>query len=48
MDADGMMAVPTGPGLGVTPLPELLDELTIARHVTTGSGSATSFDRSNG
>jgi len=47
MDADGMMAVPTGPGLGVTPLPELLDELTIARHVTTASGSATSFDRSN-
>jgi O-succinylbenzoate synthase len=47
MDADGMMAVPTGPGLGVTPLPELLDELTIARHVTTASGSTTSFDRSS-
>ena len=46
MDADGMMAVPTGPGLGVTPLPELLDELTIARYVTTASGSTTSFARS--
>jgi O-succinylbenzoate synthase len=27
---DGHIAVPTGPGLGVTPLPELLDELTTA------------------
>jgi len=32
MDADGMMQVPAGPGLGVTPIPELLDEFTISRH----------------
>ncbi|MFD2796322.1 o-succinylbenzoate synthase [Promicromonospora vindobonensis] len=28
---DGHIAVPTGPGLGVTPLPDLLDEFTTAR-----------------
>ena len=31
MDPDGMMAVPTGPGLGVTPIPDILAELTISR-----------------
>jgi O-succinylbenzoate synthase len=29
---DGMLAVPTGPGIGVEPLPEVLAELTTARH----------------
>ncbi|MFJ9314344.1 o-succinylbenzoate synthase [Pimelobacter simplex] len=28
---DGHLAVPTGPGLGVTPLPDVLDEVTVAR-----------------
>ncbi len=37
MDADGMMTVPTGPGLGVTPIPEVLDELTVERTVLVGS-----------
>jgi len=37
MDADGMMTVPTGPGLGVTPIPEALDELTVERTVLVGS-----------
>ena len=32
MDADGMMQVPAGPGLGVTPIPELLDDFTVSRH----------------
>jgi O-succinylbenzoate synthase len=36
MDADGMMAVPTGPGLGVTPIPEVLDDLRVARDVLVG------------
>lgn len=31
MDADGMMTVPTGPGIGVTPIPDVLAELTTAR-----------------
>jgi O-succinylbenzoate synthase len=31
MDAEGMMTVPTGPGLGVTPIPEILSELTTTR-----------------
>ena len=31
MDADGMMTVPSGPGLGVTPLPDVLAELTTSR-----------------
>jgi O-succinylbenzoate synthase len=26
---DGHLAVPTGPGLGVEPIPELLDEVTV-------------------
>ena len=30
---DGRIDVPTGPGLGVEPLPEVLEELTVARHV---------------
>ncbi len=29
---DGMMTVPTGPGLGVEPIPEVLDELRVSRH----------------
>jgi O-succinylbenzoate synthase len=29
MDSDGTMAVPQGPGIGVTPLPERLDQVTI-------------------
>jgi O-succinylbenzoate synthase len=34
---DGHVAVPTGPGIGVRPLPEVLDELTTAVHwVETG------------
>jgi len=33
MDADGMMAVPTDPGLGVTPIPEVLAHLCVARDV---------------
>ena len=36
MGADGMMAVPTSPGLGVTPIPEVLDELTVTRDVLAG------------
>ena len=32
MDAEGMMAVPTGPGLGITPIPELLEAFTTSRH----------------
>ena len=28
MLADGRLAVPTGPGLGVTPIPELLERVT--------------------
>ena len=31
MSADGMMTVPTGPGLGVTPIPEVLEDLTVSR-----------------
>jgi O-succinylbenzoate synthase len=31
MDPDGMMTVPTGPGLGVTPVPDVLAELTTTR-----------------
>jgi len=31
MDGDGMMDVPDGPGLGVTPIPEVLAELTVWR-----------------
>ncbi len=31
MDADGMMTVPTGPGLGVQPIPEILDEVRVWR-----------------
>lgn len=31
MDADGMMTVPTGPGIGVTPIPDVLAGLTTAR-----------------
>jgi O-succinylbenzoate synthase len=31
LDAEGMMTVPTGPGLGVTPIPEILSELTTTR-----------------
>jgi len=31
MDREGMMAVPTEPGLGVTPIPEILAELTTMR-----------------
>jgi O-succinylbenzoate synthase len=27
---DGRLAVPTGPGIGVTPLPDVLDELTVS------------------
>lgn len=30
---DGRIGVPTGPGLGVEPVPEVLEELTVARHV---------------
>jgi O-succinylbenzoate synthase len=40
MDADGMMAVPSGPGLGVTPIPELLDQFTTGRHEIDARGSA--------
>jgi O-succinylbenzoate synthase len=29
---DGRIAVPTGPGLGVAPIPEVLAELSVARH----------------
>ncbi len=29
MDADGTMAVPPGPGIGVTPLPERLEACTL-------------------
>jgi o-succinylbenzoate synthase len=36
MDADGMMTVPTGPGLGVEPIPDVLTDLRIAREVLTG------------
>jgi len=36
MDADGMMAVPTDPGLGVTPIPEVLAHLCVARDVLAG------------
>ncbi|MFM7147992.1 MAG: enolase C-terminal domain-like protein, partial [Actinomycetales bacterium] len=31
MDGDGMMDVPDRPGLGVTPIPEVLAELTVWR-----------------
>jgi O-succinylbenzoate synthase len=31
VDADGTMVVPTGPGIGVTPVPEVLDEATVDR-----------------
>ena len=31
MDSDGMMTVPSGPGLGVAPIPEILDEVTVWR-----------------
>lgn len=41
MDTDGMMAVPSGPGLGVTPIPELLDQFTTARHEIDARGSST-------
>ncbi len=37
MDADGLMTVPTGPGLGVTPIPEVLAELTTSREDLIGS-----------
>lgn len=30
MDADGMMTVASGPGLGVTPIPDVLAELTVS------------------
>jgi O-succinylbenzoate synthase len=36
---DGHVAVPTGPGIGVRPLPEVLDELTTAVHWVTGPRS---------
>jgi O-succinylbenzoate synthase len=36
MDADGMMAVPTDPGLGVAPIPEVLADLSVAREVLGG------------
>lgn len=36
MDAHGMMDVPTGPGLGVTPVPELLSRFTVATYDVTG------------
>ena len=32
MSSDGMMEVPTGPGLGVTPIPELLTEFTVTTY----------------
>jgi o-succinylbenzoate synthase len=31
VDPDGTMAVPTGPGIGVEPLPEILEEITVDR-----------------
>jgi o-succinylbenzoate synthase len=31
VDPDGTMAVPTGPGIGVEPLPEVLEEITVDR-----------------
>jgi o-succinylbenzoate synthase len=31
VDPDGTMAVPTGPGIGVSPLPEVLSEVTVER-----------------
>lgn len=37
MDADGLMTVPTGPGLGVTPIPEVLAQLTTSREDLIGS-----------
>jgi O-succinylbenzoate synthase len=40
MNAGGMMAVPSGPGLGVTPIPELLDQFTTGRHEIDARGSA--------
>jgi O-succinylbenzoate synthase len=30
---DGCLRVPDGPGLGVEPIPAVLDEVTVARHV---------------
>ncbi|WP_151082815.1 o-succinylbenzoate synthase [Nocardioides cynanchi] len=33
MDAEGMMTVPTGPGLGVTPIPEVLADLSVGSDV---------------
>jgi O-succinylbenzoate synthase len=35
---DGKLRVPEGPGLGVTPIPEILDELTQRTETLTGSG----------
>lgn len=32
MSSDGMMEVPTGPGLGVTPIPDLLTEFTVTTY----------------
>ena len=37
MDADGLMTVPTGPGLGVTPIPDVLAEFTTSREELIGS-----------
>ncbi|MBU6245734.1 MAG: hypothetical protein KGP12_11025, partial [Actinomycetales bacterium] len=37
MDADGMMTVPTGPGIGVLPIPEVLESLTVEHTVLVGS-----------
>jgi len=37
MDAEGMMNVPTGPGLGVAPITEVLAELTTSREDLIGS-----------
>ena len=31
-----MMEVPTGPGLGVTPIPDVLDEMSTTRDVLAG------------
>jgi o-succinylbenzoate synthase len=37
MDRDGTMAVPAGPGLGVTPIPARLDATTMAREILSGA-----------
>ncbi len=37
LDADGCIAVPTGPGIGVTPRPEMLRRTTTARERITRS-----------